>query len=169
MPKSAGHGTLGTGGCIPASPLSATNGGAKTPTVHSNVVPPHCAHLGYGRIDSLRVGGQVGPRAPEEHGSTVIPLAPAPSSSQEWPALPLAPVAPQPAAAPQPRRRRGGQRHTTVAAACAAQAGPVAAIVAADSAVNIAGDTVRRHPSMSEKGRPPSRSHPPPGSSHAVM
>ena len=53
--------------------------------------PPHGAHLGYGRIDSLRVGGQVGPRAPKRnvhrvsHSVHVIcsPLAAAQSSGTQ--------------------------------------------------------------------------------------
>ena len=30
-------------------------------------MPLHGAHLGYGRIDNLRVGAQVSPRAPQGH------------------------------------------------------------------------------------------------------
>ena len=92
--KECRHGSLGTGGCIPASPLSATNEGAEAPNVQRDVVPPHGAQLGHGRIDSLRVGAWVGPclrgfpaaasasvpRAP--WGSTMIPRAPTPLQQQ---------------------------------------------------------------------------------------
>ena len=64
--KCARHAT-GAGGCIatsPRCPESATDGGTEAPIVPWDVAPPHGANLGYRRIDILRVGGQVGPRAP---------------------------------------------------------------------------------------------------------
>ena len=68
--KECTHGTMGAGGCIPASPMcpkSATDGRAEAPRVPRDIVPPHGTHLGYGHVDSLRGGGQVGPWAPEGH------------------------------------------------------------------------------------------------------